>query len=315
MVGNRLPRSKDPQEARPSRTARRSPPCTVPGVVVVTGTAQKEAWDRKILPPVEQVRPGLWSIPVPIPNNPLRYVLVYALELDGGGVALVDAGWNTEEAWSALSDGLAQAGGSIADVRAVMVTHIHPDHYGLAGRVREESGAWIGLHPADAIMLESRYGNSDELLADMLRFLTDSGVPEDKLPDLTMASMAVKSMVTMAAPDVLFEDGLAIDLPGWPLRTIWTPGHSPGPCLLLQRGAEAAHLRRPRAAPDHPEHLGAHPAGPQSAGRLPRVAVEGPEPGHRRGAPGPRVPVRRPRRGGSRRSSTTMPTGSRRSSR
>ena len=78
-------------------------PCTVPVVVVVTGTAQKAAWDRKVLPPVEQVRPGLWSIPVPIPDNPLRYVLVYALELDGGGVALVDAGWNTDEAWSALS--------------------------------------------------------------------------------------------------------------------------------------------------------------------------------------------------------------------
>ncbi len=29
-------------------------------VVVVTGTVQKEAWDRKVLPPVEQVRPGLW---------------------------------------------------------------------------------------------------------------------------------------------------------------------------------------------------------------------------------------------------------------
>jgi glyoxylase-like metal-dependent hydrolase (beta-lactamase superfamily II) len=228
MVGNHLPRSKDPQWAAAARTAGRSQPCTVPDVVVVTGTVQKEAWDQKILPPVEQVRPGLWSIPVPIPNNPLRYVLVYALELDGGGVALVDAGWNTEEAWSALSNGLAQAGGSIADVRAVMVTHIHPDHYGLAGRVREDSGAWIGLHPADAVMIESRYGNSDELLADMLGFLTDSGVPEDKLPDLAMASMAIKSMVTMAAPDILFEDGLTIDLPGWPLRAIWTPGHSPG---------------------------------------------------------------------------------------
>ena len=34
------------------------------------------------LPPVERVRPGLWSIPVPIPNNPLRYVLVYAFETD-----------------------------------------------------------------------------------------------------------------------------------------------------------------------------------------------------------------------------------------
>ena len=78
-------------------------PCTVPVVVVVTGTAQKEAWDLRILPPVEEVRPGLWSIPVPIPDNPLRYVLVYALELDGGGVAMIDAGWNTEEAWAALS--------------------------------------------------------------------------------------------------------------------------------------------------------------------------------------------------------------------
>ena len=58
-----------------------------------------------ILPPVEQVRPGLWSIPVPIPDNPLRYVLVYALELDGGGVAIVDAGWDTDEAWGALTDG------------------------------------------------------------------------------------------------------------------------------------------------------------------------------------------------------------------
>ena len=115
----------------------------------------------------KQVRPGLWSIPVPIPNNPLRYVLVYAFELRGGGVGLVDAGWNTDDAWAALSDGLATAGGSISDVRAVLVTHIHPDHYGLAGRVREASGAWIGLHPADAVMLESRYGNTDELVANM----------------------------------------------------------------------------------------------------------------------------------------------------
>ena len=197
-------------------------------MIVVTGTAQKEAWARNVMPPVEQVRPGLWSIPVPIPNNPLRYVLVYAFELRGGGVGLVDAGWNTDDAWAVLNDGLATAGGSITDVRAVLVTHIHPDHYGLAGRVREASGAWIGLHPADAVMLESRYGNTDELVANMFRFLADSGVPDDRLPDLALASMALKSMVTMAEPDVLFEDGGEIDLPGWPLRTIWTPGHSPG---------------------------------------------------------------------------------------
>jgi glyoxylase-like metal-dependent hydrolase (beta-lactamase superfamily II) len=197
-------------------------------MVMVTGTLQKEAWDLNVLPPVEQVRPGLWSIPVPIPDNPLRYVLVYALELDGGGIALVDAGWDTDESWAVLNAGLATAGGSITDVRAVLVTHIHPDHYGLAGRIREASGAWIGLHPHDAVLVNSRYRDTDNLLAEMGRFLTESGAPKDKLPDLAFASMIVANNVTLAEPDVLFEDGTSVELPGWDLQTIWTPGHSPG---------------------------------------------------------------------------------------
>src|SRR5690606_16719600 len=96
---------------------------------------QREAGSSRALPEVERVRPGLWSIPVPIPINPLRYVLVSALELPDG-VAIIDAGWNTEEAYEALSAGLGVAGYTIGDVKAVLVTHIHPDHYGLAGRVR-----------------------------------------------------------------------------------------------------------------------------------------------------------------------------------
>jgi glyoxylase-like metal-dependent hydrolase (beta-lactamase superfamily II) len=196
-------------------------------MVQVTGVLQKEAWDRQVMPPVEQVRPGLWSIPVPIPNNPLRYVLVYAFELDSG-LTIVDAGWNTDDAWSALNAGLVEAGGSISDVQSVLVTHIHPDHYGLAGRVRDESGAWIGLHPDDAAMLQGRYVDVDELLGKMHDLLEFAGVPETTLPDLNMASMMIRDQVAMAEPDVFFEDGEEVDVPGWDLRTVWTPGHSPG---------------------------------------------------------------------------------------
>jgi len=202
----------------------------------VTGTLQRAAWEAKVLPPVEQVRPGLWSIPVPIPNNPLRYVLVYAFESDQG-ITLVDAGWNTDDAWQALNDGLAMAGGSISDVTGVMVTHIHPDHYGLAGRIREASGAWIGLHPADTAMLEERYVETDDLVSRMSELLRVSGVPTESLPDLASASLEIRSLVHMALPDRSVEDGDAIGVPGWDLRAIWTPGHSPGHLCLVDETA------------------------------------------------------------------------------
>src|ERR1700682_5356161 len=65
------------------------------------------------LPRVEEVRPGLWSIPVPLPMNSLRYVLVYAFE-SAQGPYLIDAGWNTDEAFDALGDGLKRAGFGIS---------------------------------------------------------------------------------------------------------------------------------------------------------------------------------------------------------
>jgi len=49
----------------------------------VTGTAQREAWLTHTSPPVEQVRPDLWSVPVPIPDSPLRYTLTHEYRFHG----------------------------------------------------------------------------------------------------------------------------------------------------------------------------------------------------------------------------------------
>jgi glyoxylase-like metal-dependent hydrolase (beta-lactamase superfamily II) len=114
----------------------------------------------------------------------------------------------------------------------VVVTHIHPDHYGLAGRVREVSGAWVGLHPADASLLQERYVDVGDLVAAMRGLLEMSGVPPATLPDLSEASLQVRDFVSMARPDVALEDGKTVDFPGWDLRVIWTPGHSPGHVCL-----------------------------------------------------------------------------------
>src|SRR3984893_571624 len=178
------------------------------------------------LPPVEPVRPGLWSVPVPLPNNSLRYVFVYVFETDRGPF-LVDAGWNTDDAFAALSAGLRHLGSDIAEVQGVLVTHIHPDHYGLAGRVREASGAWVALHPADAALIHDRYDVPEDLLRQVGAMLRRFGAPEEELATLQQASMPVRPFVTSVTPDVLFEDCDMPEVSGCDLVAILRHGHTP----------------------------------------------------------------------------------------
>ena len=204
-------------------------------VVTATGVAQRQAWRDGVLPATERVADGLWSVPVPIPNNPLRYVLVHLLELRNG-VALIDTGWNTDEAWNALTSGLATTGFAVGDVEVALITHIHPDHYGLAGRLRERSGARIALHPDDAALIPARYGAGiTQLVAEMRAFLQRCGVPGDVVAELSEASMGVREFVAQAEPDILLESGVRLDLPGWNLAPLHTPGHSPGHCCFVER--------------------------------------------------------------------------------
>jgi glyoxylase-like metal-dependent hydrolase (beta-lactamase superfamily II) len=216
-------------------------------------------------PEVEEVRPGLWSIPVPLPNNSLRYVLVYLFETDRGPY-LMDAGWNTDDAFAALEEGMQVAGCEVGDVQGVMVTHIHPDHYGLAGRIREASGAWISLHPADAELIHDRYDEPDDLLQRVAAALRRMGAPDEEVTPLQNAAMPVRSLVDPVLPDVLLEDGARPEVPGWSLEAIWTPGHSPGHLCFYESERELMlsgdHVL-PRITPNIPFHpqAGANPLG------------------------------------------------------
>jgi glyoxylase-like metal-dependent hydrolase (beta-lactamase superfamily II) len=197
--------------------------------LLITGIAQHEAWQQRELPPVEQLRPGLWSIPVPLPRSPLRYVSVYALALDGGGLGLIDAGWDSEESWDALIAGLAGLGASIEDVRGVLVTHLHFDHLGLAGRVRQESGAWIAMHEADASVVRRLNSRSAAAAAEAeVAFLLGLGATEEEARSDAATPEAMEPFVRMAIADRLLEHGDVADLPGWRLRALHTPGHTAG---------------------------------------------------------------------------------------
>ncbi len=207
-----------------------------PGELAITGTLQREAWLRRVMPPVEQLTGDLWSIPVPIPDNPLRYVSAYAFGT-GEGLVLIDAGWGTEESWQSLQAGLRSIGAGIADVRGVLVTHMHFDHIGLAGRVRQASGAWIALHPADhAVLARPDYRDADLAVAREAEFLCGLGASPAEAGEAVGTAGEWEKYTAIALPDRLIMDGELADVPGWKLRAVHTPGHTPGHlCFVDER--------------------------------------------------------------------------------
>ncbi|MFG2840260.1 MBL fold metallo-hydrolase [Streptomyces zaomyceticus] len=191
------------------------------------------------LPQVTEHGGGVWSLRVPIPDNPLGHTLVHVLDTDRGPV-LVDTGWDDPASWTELTGGLDALGLSVREVHGVVITHHHPDHHGLSGRVREESGAWIAMHAADtAVVRRTREADPGTWLEYLARKLAAAGAPEDHLAPLraarTSGRMRTLPGLRSALPDREIVPGELLDLAGRRLRAIWTPGHTPGHvCLHLE---------------------------------------------------------------------------------
>jgi glyoxylase-like metal-dependent hydrolase (beta-lactamase superfamily II) len=182
---------------------------------------------------------GVWSLKVPIPDNPLGHTLVHLVDTDSGPV-LIDTGWDDPASWDALTGGLAVLSLSVTDIHGVLITHHHPDHHGLSGQVREASGAWIAMHAADTEVVKRTRGSEPGVWLDYITAkLLAAGAPEDHLAPLRQARTAGR-MRTLpglhaAIPDREIVPGDLLPLAGRRLRAVWTPGHTPGHvCLHLE---------------------------------------------------------------------------------
>lgn len=181
-----------------------------------------------------QIMDGLYQLRVPIPNNPLGWVLPYLIE-GRDGWTLVDSGWNVPEAFDALEQQLNDAGVGFKNLKTLLVTHIHPDHYGLAGQVKERSGATVIIHQRERDLIRSRYMNPSQLLATMGDWLTMQGVPKDAMQDLKTSAMPVRAYVDPVLPDEVVWGGERLEIGRFTFEVWWTPGHSPGHICFLER--------------------------------------------------------------------------------
>lgn len=91
-----------------------------------------------------EVHPGVYRIPLPLPNDGLRAVNVYALK-EPDGLILIDSGWAFPGSAEHLLRALGSIGHDLSDIRRILVTHVHRDHYTQAVELRRLVGSKVGL--------------------------------------------------------------------------------------------------------------------------------------------------------------------------
>ncbi len=174
---------------------------------------------------VSEPTPGIFRIAIPVPL-PLKFVYSYVLPL-GSGFLVVDLGMDTEEArstWEAVSRHLGLKPGTVS---AVVITHFHPDHVGLAGFA-------AALWDCPIMMLEEEretvYALFDREAPALRDFFMENGLPAEHADFLDQERWLTQSVVHLPKDRPIM--GLTTASPLGPYQLLEQKGHTDHQLLL-----------------------------------------------------------------------------------
>ncbi len=168
----------------------------------------------------EQIEPGIRRMTLPLPTGP-RHVHCYLVEGETGWV-LVDTGLGVgdEPPWAELPR-----------LRAIAITHFHPDHVGGAERAAAQTGVPVHEGTLDYAQCLRVWGTSDwpdRIAAWFVR----NGVPQPVADELIVQGHAYAPFIRYAREPRRLREGDRVD--GWEVLEV--PGHADGHIALLRNG-------------------------------------------------------------------------------
>jgi glyoxylase-like metal-dependent hydrolase (beta-lactamase superfamily II) len=187
-----------------------------------------------VKPRTERILPGIWRLKLPCPWPGVPHGNAWVMQR-GAGIVLFDTGVGGRGRLRMLDIALAQAGFGVENVKLVVCTHAHSDHYGLAASICEETGCELWMHPKwEHIRLQA--DDPQAALEGRLEVGRMSGVPivaldryrqdrGDKPEDLIDG---------IRAPDRELVPGVEVETDVGTWGVIETPGHAPSHVCLHQ---------------------------------------------------------------------------------
>jgi len=203
---------------------------------------------------LSEVAQGVFELRLPIPfEDGLVNVFLFT---DGSDVDLLDCGMNAEESLDAIHRALQQLG--TPRIRRLVVTHIHPDHYGAAGVFAGPGLADLYIHRLEVPLVHPRYVELEHLVSEVQHHVLVNGVPAGDAEVLSNSQRALSQVVKTAEPSVQLDGAELIEMGRHSLRVEWTPGHSPGHICLYET-AGGLLFAGDHILPELSPNIGLHP--------------------------------------------------------
>lgn len=166
-------------------------------------------------------------MPTPYAVGPVNAYLI-----EGDPLTLIDCGINTPESIEAFEREFTATGRRVEEVERILITHAHPDHYGLCGLVQERSGATIYFPRREIERVRDK-----QMLFEVGRLLLEAGMPLDLL--FKMDKQRRKGPRAHVSDEVVpIDEGDTFEFgDGTSLETLHMPGHTGGHVVFFDEGS------------------------------------------------------------------------------